>query len=439
MTIDLQTPRDAKSSGDEAILSVNGSNDWNWTWSAWLHASPGDITVQSDSGSTEDQAVALLSDYSYVKGWDNPNFNARKLAGELLPVTPWIKERRRDYLSGTFLLDYISNEYPGGPAHPGGSHWDGHFRASSSDPFIPDVYLSAHSGLIDSFSDERESFAGTSTDLVVQRAAARIYSQGFDALTSSAEFHKTVRLFIGLKKRIIKYITTGRLLDMYLEGRYGWRILIFEIIDLHKAFTAFDKTRTRYTEIAFDRDNISYTKDLGGATYRCGPVNSQLWSHVIGYALNASVKGNITLKGTVTADFFPSQFRANLVDTGWELVPFSFVVDWFIGIGTWIQAMSFDSLATDYVAAGGLRMQITKEPKVWNQYIDGNNYPFFRDVANEGGFIANGVMELDLIDRTPTTISNVPQTNINLNAFKVLDLIALLNGIERSLPKGARL
>jgi hypothetical protein len=363
--------------------------------------------------------------YTSAQGWITPNFRVRKSAGELIPYTPWLKEARSMSLSGEFHIqwDNTTVDY----VHPVPYHQDGITAIWTDGLYLPDSFeINHYNELNDNFADAREMFASVSTDAVVQEAAARIYTEGFDALTSSAEFHKTIRLFVGFKKRILKELKRGTLYNLWLEGRYGWRILMYELLELNKAIVDFSETRTRYTEIAFSRlTTKTATEEELLTTYQLPPEIQGTWNSAdMYYYFGTKTDIDISIKGSIAADIKPARFRANVFDTAWELIPYSFVVDWFIGVGTWIQAMSLEALATENVAAGGLHMKVSRTFHAERPGLINRPNLFVDPILC--GLKVYGERTLDLTERTPTSISNVPQFEINLNAFKVLDLVALL-------------
>lgn len=111
----------------------------------------------------------------------------------------------------------------------------------------------------------------------------------------------------------------SRWFEVWLEMRYGWRPLLYDIYNLSEAITTLDVPRK--------------------TTLRAST------KHVLGIPL-------VTLAETEGSGFYVKQIiatleevqpsipeRLGLVNPGavtWELIPFSFVVDWFVPIGNYI-------------------------------------------------------------------------------------------------------
>lgn len=139
------------------------------------------------------------------------------------------------------------------------------------------------------------------------------------------------------------------------------------------------------------------------------------------------VTDEISLRGSVTADINPPRFQLNPVITGWELIRFSFIIDWFVQVGTWLEAMSFLVFSTNYTASYGYKVtrevNCTMTDVVFNATSSG---------SHEGYALSTG----ELTWRIPSTVSHLPTIRVNVNTPKMIDLWALLSGIR---PRGARL
>jgi hypothetical protein len=132
--------------------------------------------------------------------------------------------------------------------------------------------------------------------------------------------------------------------------------------------------------------------------------------------VNKSITSRISRRASVTADISVPSFQINPVTTSWELVKFSFIIDWFVDIGTWLEAMSFVAVSENYSASHGFRLDVTKyiveDTTFINQYY--------------GNYHSESYAEASLKSRTPTTVSQSPQTGINLDTPKIFDILALL-------------
>jgi hypothetical protein len=192
---------------------------------------------------------------------------------------------------------------------------------------------------------------------------------------------------------------------MWLEGRYGWRIFVYEMLDLHKALSSFDDSRERY------RNSVGYSEATSSVEHESYSASSGTYKFDINYITDLSVRG------TVVLDIKPPKFRFNPIVTGWEVIPYSFVIDWLIGIGNWFETLSALALSTQSVAAGGIKYTVTKS---WNMvdYIPASGWSGLQQCS--------GYVTYEYTRRVPTSIPKLPQIGSGLDALKVGDLIALL-------------
>jgi hypothetical protein len=123
------------------------------------------------------------------------------------------------------------------------------------------------------------------------------------------------------------------------------------------------------------------------------------------------------LSGAVTADIEVPQFQFNPLQTGWELIPFSFVVDWFLSIGKTLSAMSFLYYQTNYSASYGLQVKVNRtfslEDEITNPAVSGDRWQ-------------TGWSITEMKRRIPCELPYLPHIRFRLDGFKVLDLLALI-------------
>lgn len=299
------------------------------------------------------------------------NFHKRKNAGELLPMTKYAYleshqlecyGRRQWGYSDPYTGDVYYSEFVpkygtarSGPLFYGKSGIGG---TGGYSPFDP-VTLTAF--------DSEVNNAGIDPHYFVQAAASKLYSRGWDALTFLAELNKTLRLlkdafdrakrllteadqfFEQLKKRGRDVHRNSLLLQQWLEARYGWRLLLYDIQDISKTISDWDekllvrtKERTGYTKTL--TEDRSYSVSGGAADFNYSDIREV----------------EIGVRGSIIADFVPSRIALNPFVTGWEVVPYSFVIDWFFSIGKAIDAISFILVNDRYTASIGLYLNVTR-------------------------------------------------------------------------------
>lgn len=126
----------------------------------------------------------------------------------------------------------------------------------------------------------------------------------------------------------------------YLEWRYGWRPALRSIDDVchaiaenlnqhPKRFTGRGKAESSNTG---SQTRVTYYNPIGG-TWQ-GVQNS----------FSTEVTRKVSYRAGVLAEGFLSSARnvgvsfADIPSAAWELVPYSFVADWVIGVGDWLAA-----------------------------------------------------------------------------------------------------
>jgi hypothetical protein len=253
----------------------------------------------------------------------------------------------------------------------------------------------------------------------VQKSAAAIVSSNWDALTFIAEikhlhrmFNKTAgrlhRLMLDAASRRREIIrSVDDLHGLWLEGRYGWRTLSYDIRDLHEVLTSVNDRRSRFRRNSgfTTTTNVSKETDYPEPPYR---------------DLVASEDMNLScsVRGSVIADISVPSIQFNPVVTAWEVTKLSFVVDWLVNVGQAINAATFLLFARSYVAAGGYRTDISL-----NQTY-GTVATYGTCVVHSEDYQASYKAHYE--ERIPTSVSAIPRLKLRLDVPKVLDLGALV-------------
>lgn len=173
---------------------------------------------------------------------------------------------------------------------------------------------------------------------VVNRAIADARSGALDVLTNIAEMPESMRMFRNVFRRIgnishnlATYARTEKeLRSLWLEYRYGWTPLISEA---QKAIGLYNHTyRTgqliRSKSSSDDTENSTDIYASGTEPYFhfSGEIRREYKFKYRGFAYATIVDLN---KKLIQIDPFV---------TAYELLPYSFVLDWFIDLGSYIQA-----------------------------------------------------------------------------------------------------
>lgn len=328
-------------------------------------------------------------DNMWLGGYDTPNYHQRKRKGELIPMTPFHQTHYTGSVSASRDVYY----YDGQSMH----YW------TEGDGYVhyPSWHVSSEMA--------HEAIDWKYAKAYVQEAAANAYSEGYDALTAVAELADVRRMFSSLAKTLVGKRGLDKVLDLpstWLEARYGWRPLIYDLKEINEAIKNFSERRTRLSKRkGGDTTTILTTDDVA------------YWSYI---DITTVITDTITIgfRGSVVADITVPKIQLNPLVTGWELLPFSFVVDWFVSIGKAIEAMSFLLMQSNYTAAMGCHLEWTRttSSSITNEksgFVSGH-------VTQNSSFVAT------VSQRVPTTVPLIPQLKLRLNRWKIGDLLMLL-------------
>lgn len=322
----------------------------------------------------------------WLEGWDIPNFHKRRESGELLPQTAFTRWEHSYGCTGAWNC-----------TKPNGSSY---LQEPAWLTNVPN-YLGT--------DDLLTKVDGLDVDYYVQQAAAYVYGSGHDTLTFLSEIHKIRDMVKAIPAKVFalaKGKSINRIHKDWLEGRYGWRTLQYDLHNIEEAIYEFDESRTRRSQ------SVGGTT-TGSSSTETGTKNTITHS----YKIVTTRNWEVSLRGNVVADIMPPRWGFNPAVTAWELTPLSFVLDWLVNIGAWLQSMTFLLLTSNYKASYGYSIKMT-EQKEWVALG-------FRNGYTSGVFTKLETQHAELRQRFPTEVPNLPQIRLKLDAFKVIDLTAL--------------
>jgi hypothetical protein len=246
----------------------------------------------------------------------------------------------------------------------------------------------------------------------VGACVADIYNEGFDAMTFVAELADVKKLFISVGRRLMRiYRKRGKALrnrdfvDDWLTARYGFRPLYYDIKELIELCENFTEKRERYSKRKSD-----FWSTTSSHTYMISNPNG-------GYEITTTDSIEISLRGCVTADVSVPKLQFNLLQTGWELFPFSFLIDWFITIGQTLAAWNFLMLRPSYAASWGCSIEIDRTSTA--------TVPNFAE-GYSGSVYSSGSSKGTLQLRVPCTVPYSPHFTVKLSHAKIIDMLALI-------------
>lgn len=214
-------------------------------------------------------------------------------------------------------------------------------------------------------------------------------------------------------------IETAGAAELWLELRYAWRPLLKDIFDLCEAIQNLDQPRVKVIKV---RRSIKKTIYSGSPS---------IWTASGSGFYGKSIKAFVTEQPFSFPEYLG---LSNPESIAWEIVPLSFVADWFIPIGNYLETRNTISRM-----GTGLYVSTTYD---WHRgKLDGPKVP-----GNQGTpahlyrYISTFGYDTSVtVNRTLSTSLNVPlpvfRNPDNGKAARALDAITLFTQVIRSMTK----
>jgi hypothetical protein len=212
-------------------------------------------------------------------------------------------------------------------------------------------------------------------------------------------------------KKVAKVLGSG-----WLEWRYGWRNLGFDIQD---CATAFNQPKRQF---------VSGRSGLGG------PQTVTTSTGVIPWETSGIPHTDLQFEKTTQLD---TSYRANFIGkyrvesvngllspsvTSWEEIPLSWVADWFVTAGAAIAAWVVLSSLEQYYCSLGLKRQVTVDARITAAVLRGADCPY----SNPEGHGSALTWKLTKLRWPHSVPSLTPQFRVRLNSERWLDALSLL-------------
>lgn len=218
---------------------------------------------------------------------------------------------------------------------------------------------------------------------------------------------------------------TAKAAQLLLEYRYGWKIMVMEIVDQLKAFNA-DALRNELT--------LRYREDyqVSRATKSESYVSVTPLTGVFGgitYTGELVEETTIECRAWVKWRLKEDQLFRRLNDYGmfdlsrsaWDIIPYSFVIDMLVDVSGYLQAI--DNYMKANVLTSGYTFKTTRE---FTRRVNTNNGATFKWPP----IVANGTSETATVitkhRSSPLGIPAHPTVQVKLNLYNVATLTALL-------------
>ena len=220
---------------------------------------------------------------------------------------------------------------------------------------------------------------------------------------------------------------------LWLEYRYGWSPIVYDIVDTLKAVYVQDlkaelsKPRGPFT-VARGKSSESWSKDtdLSSVVTGVGSLGKRVEAHEL------SCRAYILYRSALEGSLFERLNDFGLFNVPlaiWELVPLSFVVDWFVPVGDYLEAIQ-PKFGVEIVTSGFTythKVDVSQWLTQWGTVAKPTlGWPPFAPV---------GVPEKASILRWERSVGlgspSFPPIDTNLGVKRLLDAAALLKGMRR--------
>ena len=273
-------------------------------------------------------------------------------------------------------------------------------------------------------------------DHVVIKALNKAKAPEWDALTFLGEFPKTVDLF---KKKINDVYRLGRRLKerakrterknarkqrrsysakraiqlfnkYWLEARYAWRPMVY---DVQNMLAAYRKTRGAGSqEVASSKHTVDLHQiETNTVTY----TDSR-------YVTTRTRVGDAIYRAKVYYIDNMESWGANPVISAWQLTRFSFIVDWFVDVSSWLQAICPRSGYVELGVVASCRINTSDTYEIVHEGLNG-----WTSVGTPAEF----ARRVNKHQRDEYTSIPLPQLNVRLDPFKIIDLLAIISSGAR--------
>jgi len=202
--------------------------------------------------------------------------------------------------------------------------------------------------------------------------------------------------------------------ETWLEYAFGWQPLINDIDNAIEAFYNSDLVRPIFQMVKGTGKHVVVVPGSGddldvGAGYRFSWSEQRTEEVFVKYFGIYDSRGNGT-SNLHTAGFRPAEF----VTTDWELIPYSFLVDYFTNIGEIVSSWSYRWIQTRWTAKTTRREFKVEALNPKMRYTgDTSTYSHGQDVGEPGSCS----LSYQSVNRTPNVSPELPSLELQVPGF----------------------
>jgi len=268
----------------------------------------------------------------------------------------------------------------------------------------------------------------------VQQAHANVDQSEMLALATVAESRKTVDFFVETGARLFRILKAAKKLDVkrimnelspkefanrYMELRYAIRPLIYDVNGTISALEKLSRQYDRHTARGFASEQVKVTDTVPDVGVHWGVNADFSLEATFDYQVRAGVMSHVEVSELQI--FGVDQ----LMTTAWELLPFSFIVDWFIDVGQAVAALSPKAGVTQLASWATETTKLSSTGRAGNfvgtltsygEQSVGWSIDYSRTYYRRGRAV-------------DPLVSYWPNSNLNLDLYKISDLGIILKGL----------
>lgn len=369
-----------------------------------------------------------------MEDWVVPHFKARQARGEIFnnPMSRTIEGWTR--VPGDYELSY-SGEYVDPDDHSLGTISDSSYAYTGKYQMSTGVEDNAVWPALPS------GFVSQLRDIAITEAHARANVRESELLVTLAEANKTAnslldlirkawRILLAVRKlrlkEIARELSPQELANEYLRARYALRPLAFEVEGIVEAW---NKTleESRETSRGWGSGTFNDSTEVDSVDY-----TEERWHTKVTRTTTVDIRAGVLSE--IDTDKLPSFLAVWGVDavleSAWELVPFSFIIDWFFNIGTTIAAWTPSVAVTPLISWVKTTQTDIVQIERWGTRAleEGSKIGgYWPDELYTGYVFDAGVCRSTFvrttIDREPEPdLPILPKLHVNLDALNITDI-----------------
>jgi len=201
--------------------------------------------------------------------------------------------------------------------------------------------------------------------------------------------------------------------NMWLEWTYGWKPLATSIYGCFDEMYRVRPYRVRAKARAYKYRQVGVATGFPGLSDKCTVTNSSRCLIDVYFRPPSSVLS--TLSGYTSL---------NPIGIAWELVPYSFVVDWFIDIGGYVRNLESCYLSRSSFVKGYVTTTFRNETHVSRRGISVDTGANLRTVWDAEGLTIDGMKDRSILTSSP--LPRPPSPKVDLGSYRMLSAAALL-------------